>query len=67
MCDLIVDDQNGYLSNDNEELAKRCSEIASNDALQKRLSDGAKQTADRMMNVESYRNAISAVYHRIAK
>ena len=67
MCDLIVDDQNGYLSNDNEELAKRCSEIASNDTLQKRLSDGAKQTADRMMNVESYRNAISSVYHRIAK
>lgn len=67
MCDLIVDDHNGYLSNDNAELAKRCSEIASNDALQKRLSDGAKQTADRIMNVESYRNAISSVYHRIAE
>ncbi len=67
MCDLIVDNQNGYLSDDDEELARRCFEIASNDALQKRLSDGAKQTADRMMNVESYRNAISTVYHRIAE
>lgn len=67
MCDLIVDDQNGYLSNDNEKLAKRCSEIATNATLQKRLSDGAKQTANGIMNVECYRNAISSVYHRIAE
>ena len=50
MCDLIVNGQNGYLSNDNDELAKRCSEIASNGALQKKLAAGAKQTADRIMN-----------------
>lgn len=67
MCDLIVDNQNGYLSDDNEELARRCFEIASNDALQKRLSYGAKQTAERIMNVESYRNTISSVYHRIVR
>lgn len=67
MCDLIVNGQNGYLSNDNEELAKRCSEIASDDTLQKKLSVGAKQTAERIMNVESYRNTINSVYHRIAE
>ena len=65
MCDLISNGLNGYLSDDDCELAERCAEIVDNKDLQNQLSNGAKETADRIINVDSYRNAISSVYHSI--
>ena len=67
MCDLINNGINGFLSDDDDELAKYCVEIASNSILQKQLSNGAKETAQRQMNLDSYRDAILTAYNSVIK
>lgn len=66
MCDLIESGVNGYLSDDDDVLAQKCAEIASDCTLQRKLSYGARETAKKKMNTNTYCTAISSVYHDIA-
>lgn len=60
--DLIISGKNGYLSDDDHELASKISEIISDPSLHDRYSDCIKTQAIDINNVERYRKTIIDIY-----
>ena len=62
LCDLIIDDENGFLSDDDEMLSEKIVEIVSNPDEYARLSVAAKTIAINRMDLENYINRILSSY-----
>lgn len=60
--DLVINGKNGYLTDDDEELASRVLEIVNDPALHDKYSDYVKVQAVRINNVERYKKTIIDVY-----
>ena len=64
LMDIIKNDINGYLSNDDDELARRIVSIVEDECLFERLSEGVRSTSDRINDKNTYKNSILEVYNR---
>lgn len=60
--DLIISGKNGYLSNDDQELARKILEIINDSSLHDRYSDCIKAQAIEINNVARYRKTIIDIY-----
>lgn len=60
--ELIENDRTGYLSDEDNMLAKRAIDIIIDSELHKKLSECAKSTSQRINAVEPYRNTILKIY-----
>lgn len=61
--DLVINGKNGYLTDDDEELAGKVLEIINDPALHDRYSDYVKAQAVRINNVERYKRSILKTYN----
>lgn len=62
MCDLVKDNENGFLSPQVPELAERIVRILEDDTLHRALSDGAKKKIAEIMDVDGYRAVLDDTY-----
>ena len=62
LCDLIEDGKNGFLSDSDDELAKKCFEIATDAELHDKLSKGAKLMSEAKMNIGDYKKRVLKAY-----
>lgn len=62
LCDLIINNENGFLSEKDDVLIKKCEEILTNEELLKEMSGNAKETALKLMNLSSYKEKILKAY-----
>ena len=62
LVDLLDEGENGFLSDDDDVLAKRVVDLATDTGLHCAMSQNAAQKAIRINDIETYKNAISAWY-----
>lgn len=60
--DLIVNGENGFLSNDDIILAKKTVEIIKNDSLRREMSEKAKTRSEIYNSITSYKNKLMEIY-----
>ena len=60
--DLIVNGENGFLSNDDVILAKKTVEIIKNDSLRREMSEKAKMQSEIYNSITSYKNKLMEIY-----
>ena len=65
MVELIHNDENGYLSSSNEELANKILEIYTNAEYRKGLSINAQSQMNEEMNVERYKEKLITIYEEV--
>lgn len=63
--DLIINGETGYLSDDNDVLVDRCSEIINNEELRRYLSQNTIQRANQILDSEQYKNTLKSIYCKI--
>ena len=61
--DLIINDKNGYLSDDNEELSNKIVEIVCNDSLHAKYSTFIREQAVKINDIEQYKKHIICSYN----
>lgn len=62
LCDLVEEGKNGYLREEDEDLADTCLKILSSNATQKMMSDASLARAREINDVQKYRNALICAY-----
>lgn len=62
MCDLVVDGETGYLSNDNDVLAERMCQIIQDSLLYNKLSKNTENRFSEISDVKKYKQAIVKTY-----
>lgn len=65
MVELIHNDENGYLSSSNEELANKILEIYTNAEYRKGLSINAQSQMNEEMNIERYKEKLITIYEEV--
>lgn len=61
---LVREGETGFLSNDDNELAKKALMLLNDDQLQRKLSNNTYKRAHEIMNVENYKNCIMNAYNK---
>ncbi|MCQ2802424.1 MAG: glycosyltransferase [Bacilli bacterium] len=59
---VIKDNYNGYLSEENNELAKKCILLIENIKIHNEMSENCLKTANEMMDIAKYKNAVKKEY-----
>ena len=67
LCELVDEGKTGYLSQDNNELAKYCINILDNQDLYNELSKQSKERAISLMNVKNYKKVLIQTYNENIK
>lgn len=62
LCELVVENETGYLSDENECLAQRCVDIISDVELHERMSVASVDRAHALMDVDVYKAEILGTY-----
>lgn len=62
--DLVVDNQNGFLSDDDGELVKKIVDICQQKNLREKFSKNIKENSARMMNMDFYKNELRVAYKK---
>ncbi len=62
VADLIKDGVNGFLSDSDDMLSEKLNELIINIDIRAELSDAARQTAERLMNIDVYKEKLTEVY-----
>ena len=62
MCDMIENGVNGYLSNNEEELAQRLIDIVNDNELYMRMSDSMRRKSCEINDIATYKKGISIAY-----
>ncbi|MBE6601953.1 MAG: glycosyltransferase [Ruminococcaceae bacterium] len=63
--DLVLDDENGYLSDSDEGLAEKLAKIVSDEILYGKLSENARQKAEKINAIEPYKKALLGQYYEL--
>lgn len=64
LCDLIINNENGYLSDQDDVLVKKCEEILMNKEFLQQMSRNAKETALKLMDLSIYKERILKAYNK---
>ncbi len=67
LCELVIDGQTGFLSNEDEILAEKCYKIITNPELQQRLSVATLSRAIELLDVNAYKQKLSKIYEHALK
>lgn len=62
LCELIIEGETGFLSNNNEELANRIISICNNENLQRKMSTATLEQAGKILNLKKYKKDLSVYY-----
>lgn len=62
LCDLVDPGETGFLEDTDEALAQRCARILRDHGLRAELSQNTLKKADRILNLETYKNELRKVY-----
>lgn len=62
--EIIVNDENGFLSENDDEIVNRLLKLYEDKGYQKHLSEGAYQKTSEIMNLDNYKSAIKRVYQK---
>jgi|GEM_PF-154823 len=67
LCELIEDGKDGFISNDDNELAERVIEVITDSDLRNTLSANAKEKAQRINSLEAYKSKLLEEYTKYNK
>ena len=62
LCELIIEGETGFLSNNNEELANRIISICNNENLQRKMSTATLEQAGKILDLKKYKKDLSVYY-----
>ena len=62
MIDLIDNGKNGFLYNENEEIAQAVNTLINDTNLRAKMSDITREKFNILMNLEEYKNRLKGVY-----
>lgn len=67
LCELVVDGETGYLSDDDEVLAGCCAHVINDQDLHTRLTDAIRERAFQLLDTVKYQQALDRIYNKVLK